>query len=153
LMADDTYLRLDGRYFGRVSGSFSLPSTVTRDVDVAFFVLDQHDWDIKLGHSTGSIDEVLTGHSIHGELQEFSASLPASEAYYLYLADVTPVPNQTYLQGYDPVIRIEVHWHIWGPTIGYGEAYTALFLLGSVFVLFADYAGLKLVMVGKKKGA
>lgn len=136
-LAEDTYVRLDGRYSGHISGRFS--DSIQRDVYIEFSILDQHNWDIKSGRSTGNVKEVLRGHSNHGELVEFSASLPTSEAYYLYLFTATPLPNQTYLQGYDPIIRVEVHWDIWGPSTDYSSIYSALILAGVACVVYGYY--------------
>jgi hypothetical protein len=142
LLTEDTYVRLDGRCFGHISGSYSSWSD-SRDVDIDISILDQHQWDVKMGISSDyRIEEVLRSHSHHGELTEFSASLPASGAYYLYLLSVQPLPNETYLYGYDPIIRVEVHWNIWGPAFDYSLEYSASVLLGVAFVLYGDHAGL-----------
>jgi hypothetical protein len=143
MLTDDTYVRLDGRCFGHVSGGFSIFSFDSRDVDIEFRILDQHNWDVKMGISSDwRIENILEGHSSHGELTEFSASLPASEAYYLYLFSVQPLPNETYLYGYDPIIRVEVHWNIWGPAFDYSLEYSMSILLGVAFILYGDHAGL-----------
>jgi hypothetical protein len=142
ILTDDTYVRLDGRCFGHISGGFSIYSD-SRDVDIEFRILDQHQWDVKMGISSDwRIGHILEGHSSHGELTEFSASLPASEAYYLYLISVQPLPNETYLYGYDPIVRVEVHWNIWGPAFDYSLEYSASILLGVAFVLYGDHAGM-----------
>ena len=141
MLTDDTYVRLDGRCFGHISGGFSTYSD-SRDVDIEFIILDQHRWDVKMGISSDyGIEELLRSHSSHGELTEFSASLPASEAYYLYLFSVQPLPNQTG-NGYDPIVRIEVHWNIWGPAFDYSLEFSASILLGVAFVLYGDHAGM-----------
>lgn len=141
-LAEDTYVRLDGRLFGHISGSYSSSQTL-RDVEIEFFILDQHQWDVKMGISSDfRMEEVLRSHSDRGELTEFSASLPASEAYYLYLSSVQPLPNETYSDGYDPIVRVEVHWNIWGPASDYYLEYSASVLLGVAFVIYGDHAGL-----------
>ena len=141
LLTEETYVRLDGRYFGHISGHYSS----SRDASLGFVIWDKHDWDFR------SPEHILVSYSNHGELTEFSAKLPASEAYYLYFFVITPLPNQTYSQGYGPV-DVEVHWNIWGPTVDYSGACSVLFLLGAVFVLYGDYAGLKLTVKKKREG-
>ena len=145
ILTEDSYLRLDGRCFGHISGSFSIYSS-SLEVDIEFRALDQHNWDVKMGISNDwATEDMLEAHSFHGELTEFSASLPASEAYYLYLLSVQPLPNQTYLDGYDPIIRVEVHWNIWGPAFDYFLEYSASVLLGVAFALYGDHAGMNRV--------
>ncbi len=145
ILAEDTYVRLDGRCFGHLSGSFSVYSSLL-DVDIEFRVLDQHNWDVKTGASSDwRIENVLQAHSSHGELTGFSASLPASGAYYLYLLSVQPLPNQTYLDGYDPIVRVEVQWNIWGPASDNFLEYSASIVLGVAFALYGDYAGMNRV--------
>ena len=150
LLADETYVRLDGRYFGHISGSYSS----SRDADVGFVIYDQHNWDIRtdIGSSLQT-EHILVSYSNHGELTEFSASLPASEAYYLYFFYITPLPNQTYSQGYDPIVRVELHWSIWGLAVDYSLVYFTSLWLGVAFVLYGDHAGLKLTVKKKREGA
>ena len=141
LLTEETYVRLDGRYFGHISGDYSS----SRDASLGFVIWDQHDWDFR------SPEHILVSYSNHGELTEFSAKLPASEAYYLYFFYITPLPNQTYSQGYGPV-DVEVHWNIWGPTVDYSLAYSASVWLGVAFVLYGNHAGLKLAVKMKREG-
>ncbi len=130
LLTSETYVRLDGRYFGDVSGSYSS----LQDLDIGFCVCDQHDWDI------GRADSMLTSYSSHGDPTEFAASLPASQAYYLYFFYVTPLPNQTYYDGYGPPI-VELHWHIWGPSAEYSLVFGASVLFGVAAIIYGDHAG------------
>jgi hypothetical protein len=140
ILTQDTFVRLDGRLFGHISGSVSVYECLI-DVHISFSVLDQHNWDVAMGTSSDwRLENIVDAYSSSGDLTEFSAYLPASEAYYLYVSSVYPEPGQPYVDGIGD-IRVEVHWNIWGPAIDYFLEYSACLLLGEAFILYGYYAG------------
>jgi len=127
VVAGGTPVRLDGRYFGHLSGSYSCSLNVSY---LRFFVLDQHDWDSKSmsGYQTNPLV------ASYGLKATFSSDLPASHAYYMFFDYASP-PSPDYV---GPII-IQVHWHVWGPTIAFSSVYSSLILAGTACVLFSYY--------------
>ena len=145
LVADSTYIRLDGRYFGHLSGSYSCSLNLT---GMGFVVLDQQDWDLRgTGHQS---DPVLVSYAHDADqmnFSTFSANLPASEAYFMYFFYTSPpYPD------YPGPITVEVHWHIWGPTVDFSSVYSALVLAGIACVVSSYYYRWRLFMTTSKKG-
>lgn len=144
VLTDQTYVRLDGRLIGQISGTLSCNYGDYGDVE--FVVFDQHAWDLRGGG--GPIPDIIVrGQPSHEIETHFSATLPASEAYYLYVSVLlTESPP-----GYGP-LYVEVHWSIWGLSFSYSPALFVLFWLGVAFVLYGEYyAGLRLTV--KRKGS
>ena len=135
------FLRLDGRSFGRISVDVSC--LVGEDAE--FVILDQNGWNALKAHT--SLYPIKGGdlqHLSEGDATRFSANLPASEAYYLYVISWTYSTQE----GYGPV-TIEIHWSVWGPVTDYFPMSFVLCWLGFAFVLYGNHTGLKLKLKGK----
>ncbi len=143
VLTNRTYLKLDGRLLGHISGSYS--KNDLRPAEVRFIIVDQHNWDSKLGQ-IGGTEPIVDSTSATGSATLFSADLPSSEAYYLFIFSVTP----DFGDGYGPG-EVLIHWHIWGPNVDYSLAYTVVLLVGVAGILYGGYAGLRLTVKRKEK--
>jgi hypothetical protein len=140
LLTSETYVKLDGRLFGHVSGSASCSYG-----DAGFVIYDQHNWDMRNSYPPRDTESIVVSYPIYGNDTQFSAGLPSSEAYYLFVFYTTDTAS-----GYGHV-TVEVHWSVWGPSSSYFPAFIVLFWLGAAFVLYGEfYAGLRLTL--RRKG-